>query len=421
MNTSESKSPAGPRVVLGVTGSIAAYKGADLASKLVGCGYTVYPVLTRGGAHFVSPTTFAALCGNPCPIDGFDDPFPGRIAHIWLAQTCDAVVIAPASMNVIARLAHGLADDMLTAIVMATEAPVLIAPAMNSKMWSNPATQENIATLRRRGYHFVEPATGRLACRTEGVGKLADVPDIVDAVRALVEGTGKTARKDLAGMTVLVTAGPTREAIDPVRYLTNRSSGKMGYALAERAAARGAKVVLVSGPTALSLPPGVILAPVVTALEMEFAVLEIAPTADLILAVAAVADYRPAAPSSHKIKKGADEIEVTLVRNPDILANLGRRKQEGQILVGFAAETDDLLQNAEVKLHEKNLDWIVANDVTLPGSGFEGDTNSATLLGRDGACIPLPLMPKTRLADVILDHVMAGAGKERMNDEERET
>ena len=393
-----------PRVVLGVTGSIAAYKAADVASKLVGDGFTVYPILTRGGSKFVSPATFSALTGNPCPVDTFDEVYPGRIAHVWLAQNCDLVAIVPASMNAIARLAHGLSDDMLTAVAMATAAPILIAPAMNTGMWNNPATRANLDLLRHRGYYVVEPVAGRLACRTDGEGKLADVADVLDAIRRVVD-TARTIdhSRDLAGKSILVTAGPTREPIDPVRYLTNRSSGKMGYAIAERARDRGANVVLVTGPVALAPPPGVETVHVETAQQMEAAVTARASTADAVIAAAAVADYRPAEYVDRKIKKSGDTVDLRLARNPDIVAAVGQSKRPGQILIGFAAETDDIEGHAEKKLKEKNLDWIVANDVTAEGAGFEVDTNIVTLISSDGRRTALPKMSKRDVADKILD------------------
>jgi len=396
------------RVVLGVSASIAAYKAADLASRLVKSGIEVFPVMTADAARFVQPATFRALTHHPCPIDTFEEPFPGEIAHIWLARNCDLFVIVPASMNVIARLANGLAEDMLTASAMACTAPILLAPGMNTGMWNNPATQANLAKLRDYGYFFVEPTTGRLACRTEGVGRMADVETIFGAIQEMLARSGSW-----AGRRVLVTAGPTREPLDPVRFLSNRSSGKMGYALAEAARLRGATVTLVSGPTALTAPGGVEFIRVETAAQMRDAVLPRAAGADLILAAAAVADHRPAEFAAQKLKKdpsdlpllGAGGLSLPLVANDDILAALGRKKHTGQILVGFAAETEDLLDHARGKLAAKNLDWIVANDVTAEGAGFDGDTNIVTLLGRDGSETALPLLTKREVAERILDAV----------------
>ena len=397
----ETKSSAAPkRVVLGISGSIAAYKAADLASQLVKSGVEVFPILTAGAARFVQPATFRALTHHPCPIDLFEEPFPGEIAHIWLARHCDLFAIVPASMNVIARLASGLAEDMLSAAALACTAPILLAPGMNTGMWNNPATQSNLNKLRDYGYYFIEPTTGRLACRTEGVGRMADVPTIFAAINEmLAQGSS------WAGKRVLVTAGPTREPIDPVRYLSNRSSGKMGYALAEAARCRGAEVVLVTGPTALSVPGGLEVVRVETAAQMSDAVLARAASADYIFAAAAVADYRPETIAGQKMKKTDDPAALTLAPTLDILAELGRRKRPGQVLVGFAAETEDLLASARRKLASKNLTWIVANDVTQEGAGFDGDTNIVTLLGADGTETALPLLTKREVAERILGMV----------------
>ena len=390
------------RVVLGVSASIAAYKAADLASRLVKSGVEVFPILTADAARFVQPATFRALTHHPCPIDVFEEPFPGEIAHIWLARNCDLFAIVPASMNVIARLANGLAEDMLTAAAMACPAPILLAPGMNTGMWNNPATQANLAKLRDYGYYFIEPTSGRLACRTEGVGRMADVETIFAAIHEML------ARQDSwRGVKVLVTAGPTREPLDPVRYLTNRSSGKMGYALAEAARLRGADVTLVSGPTALAPPGGVEFVRIETAAEMRDAVVPRAETADIVLAAAAVADYRPSELSAKKIKKSSGDSALALSLNEDILALLGTQKPPGQILVGFAAETENLLASARRKLESKNLDWIVANDVTAEGAGFDGDTNIVTLLGKDGEEISLPLRTKREVAEQILEIVQS--------------
>ncbi|MBV9851639.1 MAG: bifunctional phosphopantothenoylcysteine decarboxylase/phosphopantothenate--cysteine ligase CoaBC [Armatimonadetes bacterium] len=409
------------RVVLGVSASVAAYKAADLASQLVKSGVEVFPVMTADAARFVQPATFRALTHHPCPIDVFEEPFPGEIAHIWLARHCDLFAIVPASMNVLARLANGLADDMLTAAALACTAPILLAPGMNTGMWDNPATQANLARLRDYGYYFIEPTTGRLACRTEGVGRMADVPTILAAIHEML------ARQDSwRGVRVLVTAGPTREPLDPVRFLSNRSSGKMGYALAEAARARGAAVTLVSGPTALPRPGGLEFVPVETAAQMRDAVLSRAAEQDILIAAAAVADYAPVEVAEQKIKKeappapnsgGAGQEEVggltlVLTETDDILAELGRRKRPGQTLIGFAAETEHLLDHARRKLESKNLDWVVANDVTQPGAGFDGDTNIVTLLGARGEEISLPLLTKREAAERILDAVTATPGEQ---------
>ncbi len=394
--------PEPKRVVLGVSGSIAAYKAADLASQLVKSGVEVFPVITAGAARFVQPATFRALTHHPCPIDLFEEPFPGEIAHIWLARNCDLMAIVPASMNVIARLANGLAEDMLTAAALACTAPILLAPGMNTGMWNHPATQKNLDALRDYGCYFIEPVSGRLACRTEGVGRMADVPTIFAAIQELL------ARKSSwAGKRVLVTAGPTREPIDPVRFLSNRSSGKMGYALAEAARMRGADVTLITGPTALSVPGGMEVVPVETAAQMRDAALAHFEAADMVIAAAAVADYAPAEYNNQKLKKTGAAPGLTLTPTADILAEMGRRKRPGQVLIGFAAETEDLLAQARAKLAAKNLDWIAANDVTQDGAGFDGDTNILTLLGKEGQEIALPLLSKREAAEQMLDAMTA--------------
>ncbi len=392
------------RVVLGVSASIAAYKAADLASRLVKSGVEVFPVMTADAARFVQPATLRALTGHPCPIDVFEEPYPGEIAHIRLARNCDLFAIVPASMNVMARLAHGLADDMLTAAAMACTAPVLLAPGMNTGMWDNPATQANLAKLRDYGCFFIEPVTGRLACRTEGIGKMADVDTIFRAIHEML-----ARQQSWRGVRVLVTAGPTREPLDPVRFLSNRSSGKMGYALAEAARLRGATVTLVSGPTALPAPGGVELVRVETAAQMRDAALARADAADLVIAAAAVADYRPSEFAPRKIKKQDGAAQIALTPTDDILALLGARKRPGQVLVGFAAETHNVLAEAGRKLAAKNLDWIVANDVSAEGAGFDVDTNIVTLVGANGSETPLPLLSKREVAERILDAVSPAA------------
>lgn len=393
-----------PIVVLGVTASIAAYKAADLASRMIKAGYDVYPVMTQAAAQLLGPATLEALTGHRCPIGVFDEPYPGEISHIRLATIADAIVIAPATMDVMARIAAGQVDDMLTAIAAASKAPVLVAPGMNTVMWESPANQRNVATLKSFGYHFVDPISGRLACRTVGVGKMAEPATIAEAAAALL-----ARRTDAAGKRILITAGPTREPIDAVRYISNRSSGKMGYALAEASSSRGADVTLVSGPVALSAPANVQLVPVVTASQMCDEALARCAGADIVIAAAAVADYTPETPRDGKIKKNGSSLEVTLRPTTDILAEMGRRKR-GQTLVGFAAETDDLIENARQKLEAKNLDWIVANDVTREGAGFDSDTNIVTVIGRSGVQTDLPLLSKREVADRILDLVL-GAGE----------
>ncbi len=388
-----------PRVVLGVSASIAAYKAADLASRLVKSGVDVFPIMTAEAARFVQPATFRALTHHPCPIDTFEEPYPGEIAHIWLARNCDVFAIVPASMNVIARLAHGLAEDMLTAAAMACTAPIVLAPGMNTGMWNNPATQANLAALRDFGYYFVEPTVGMLACRTEGVGRMADVDTIFTAIHQML-----ARQLSWAGVRVLVTAGPTREAIDPVRFISNRSSGKMGYAIAQAAQKRGASVTLVTGPVSLPPPGGMEVVHVTTAAEMRDVVLARAGAQDIVVAAAAVSDYRPDTVSAQKIKKSAGSMPtLTLAPTDDILGLLGARKARGQTLVGFAAETENLEGNARQKLLAKGLDWIAANDVTQDGAGFDGDTNIVTLLGAQGQSVALPLLTKREVAEKLLD------------------
>ncbi len=387
--------------MLGVTGGIAAYKAVEVASRLRKLGAAVYVVMTRAAANFVTPLTFREISGNPVIASMWDEPKQWNVEHIALATRADLFVIAPATANVIGKLAAGIADDMLTTTVMATKAPVLLSPAMNSNMFLNPVVQANIAKLTGLGYHVLPPDEGLLACGVEGPGRLPD-PGVIVARATELLGAGD----DLAGRKVLVTAGPTREAIDPVRYISNHSSGKMGYAIAAAAAARGAEVVLVTGPTALTPPPGVRTVPVDTAAEMLAAVLAEYDDCDAVVKAAAVADYRVAAPAEHKIKKNDAELTLTLTKNADILAELGRRKRH-QVLVGFAAETRDLVDNARAKLAKKNLDLVVANDVTVPGAGFGADTNVVRLLHRDGRVEHFDVMAKHELAGVILDRICA--------------
>ena len=392
---------AGKTVVLCVTGGIAAYKAADLTSKLRHAGAAVRVLMTESATQFISPMTFETLSGNRTVVDTFDRNFAWEVEHISLAKAADVFVIAPATANVIAKAAHGIADDMVTTTLLATKAPVVIAPAMNTGMYDNPVTQQNLQTLRMRGFHIIDPAAGRLACGDTGRGKLPDTPVLIHGIeRALTP-------QDLAGLRVLVTAGPTQEAMDPVRFLSNQSSGKMGYAIAARAAMRGAAVTLVSGPTALDTPAGVQRVDIISARDMYDAVLSRAEKQDMIIKAAAVGDYRPAQAAPEKLKKGDDELTVTLARNPDILAALGQRKRPGQLLCGFAMETQNLIDNAESKLRRKNCDMLVANSLRDEGAGFGTDTNIATLLFADGRRETEPIMSKEALADVILDRLIA--------------
>ncbi len=391
----------GKCIILGVTGGIAAYKAAELLRLLVKAGAETHVVMTRSAREFVAPLTFQTLSGNPVHTELFNLVQEQEIGHISLADRADLVLIAPATANLIGKVAAGLADDLLTTTIMATRAPVVFAPAMNTNMWENPLYRENQERLERFGYHFIEPISGELACGWEGQGKLPDPQDIFEDVRVLL-GT-----RELAGKTVLVTAGPTREELDPVRFLSNHSSGKMGYAIARAARDRGARVILVSGPVALHAPRQVTTLRVDSAGEMHRAVMEHAAEATVIIKAAAVADYRPVMRAASKTKKGDNQqLSISLERNPDILAELGKAKGS-KILVGFAAETDDLLANARQKLQGKNLDMIVANDVTEDGAGFDGDTNIVRLLTPDGEVEALAKMSKEAVADALLDRIVA--------------
>lgn len=386
----------GSTIVLGVTGGIACYKAADLVRLLVKEGFGVQVVMTREAVEFVTPLTFQALSGRPVATEVFSLTQESEIGHIRVADEARLFVIAPATANIIGKVAAGIADDLLTTVLMATRAPVLLAPSMNVHMYENPILQDNIRKLKALGYHFMEPAEGYLACGYEGKGRLPEPEDIVEEIKRQLR------KQDLSHEQILITAGPSHEPLDPVRFISNRSSGKMGYALARIGLRRGARVTLISGPTPLSAPPGAHLIRVRTAAEMREAVLQEFPRATTVLMAAAVADYHPDQAAGEKLKRAAGPIVLKLEPNPDILRELGARKN-GQILIGFAAETGELLANASKKLHEKNLDLIVANDVTQEGSGFEGDTNIATLVDRKGTVRSLPLMSKEELADRIFD------------------
>jgi phosphopantothenoylcysteine decarboxylase/phosphopantothenate--cysteine ligase len=387
-------------IVLGVTGGIACYKAVELVRLLVKTGYRVQVIMTRGAVEFVAPLTFQTISGNPVATETFNLTQESEIGHINLADSADLFVIAPATANVIGKFANGIADDLLTTVLMATQAPVLIAPAMNVHMYENPILQENLRKLRRLGYHVMEPAEGFLACGYEGKGRLPDAEKIAEAIGGLLK------KRDLGSEKLLITAGPSREPLDPVRYISNRSSGKMGYALARAAVRRGAEVTLISGPTALAPPPGARLISVTTAAEMRDAVIKEFAQCTAIVMAAAVADYRPARVADQKMKRGKEPVELRLEPNPDILKELSDKK-DGKLLVGFAAETEELTANAEKKLREKNLDMIIANNVAEAGSGFDGDTNIATILDCTGAKRSLPLMSKDELADCIYDHFLA--------------
>lgn len=393
----------GKIAVLGVTGGIAAYKAAELLRLLKKAGAAVHVVMTRSATEFVAPLTFQTLSGNPVHIDLFNLIAEQEIGHISLADRADLVIIAPATANVIGKIASGIADDMLTTTVMATKAPVLIAPAMNVNMFQNPLYQANEERLRAYGYRFVAPVRGELACGWEGEGKLQDPSVIIEEAVALLSP------KDLAGETILVTAGPTREEIDPVRFISNHSSGRMGYAIARAAWRRGARVILVSGPTCIPDPWGVETVRVTSAAEMRDAVLARRDESTIIIKSAAVADYRPEVRADAKVKKCAERMRLDLVRNPDILAEAARGK-EGRLVIGFAAETGDLIKNARKKLKEKNLDLIVANDVSEAGAGFDIETNIVRLVFPDGRIEESGLMGKDSVAGFLLDRVASLRG-----------
>jgi len=393
------------RITLGVTGGVAAYKAAELVRRLQQEGFSVEVVMTRAACEFIKPLTFAALTGKKVITglfaeSGGEANLESAIEHIAVAQRTDLLLVAPATADILAKFSRGISDDFLSTLYLATTAPVVVAPAMNVNMWNHPATQENLERLRGRGVHVVSPDEGYLACGMTGAGRLAGQDAIISAVREVLQ-----IRRDLEGKTVLLTAGPTQEDLDPVRFLTNRSSGKMGYAVAEAAAQRGAKVILISGPTALETPAGVTRIDVRTAVEMLNAVQRHFAEATTAIFAAAVADYRPAEAAAHKIKKTGGEFTLRLEPNPDILATVARKKGD-RLIVGFAAETDRVAENARKKLQEKDADLIVANDVTAAGAGFDVDTNVVTLFARDGRDVALPKLTKREVADRILDEVV---------------
>ena len=406
-------------IILGVTGGIAAYKCVDLVSRLRKQGANVHVILTKGAQNFVTETAMREISGNPVVTSMWQEIQQYDVEHISLAQLADVVLVAPATANVIAKCACGMADDMLTTTLLATKAPVFFAPAMNTNMYENSITQQNLHTLQERGCHIIEPAAGRLACGTSGVGRMPEPQELVE-ILADFFATGKELAQpdetdsrqhlaeglDFSGLNILVTAAGTREPIDPVRYIGNRSSGKMGYAIAEAARDLWANVTLISGPSALPPLAGVNFFKVESARDMRRLVLENFPESQIVIKAAAVADYRVKNVADHKIKKNDEELTLVLEKNPDILKELGQKKQKGQVLVGFAAETQNLIQYAQSKLEKKNLDMIVANDVSKPQAGFNVDTNLIKLLKRDGSIEELPLMSKKDLAYIILNHVM---------------
>jgi phosphopantothenoylcysteine decarboxylase/phosphopantothenate--cysteine ligase len=392
----------GRRVVLGVSGGIAAYKAVEVCRRLVDAGAHVAPVLTTDALRFVGALTFSALASEPARTSLFDGPEP--IPHTRLGQAADLVIVAPATAKLLGRYAAGISDDLLTATLLATRAPVLVAPAMHTEMWEHPAVQENLATLRRRGVHVVDPVAGRLAGGDVGEGRLADPAAIVAAAAAVLTAASPGEAQDLAGVRVLVTAGGTREPIDAVRVITNRSSGKQGYAIADVASRRGAAVTLVT-TIGRPAPTGVQIVSVQTAAEMQDAVLARASDSEVIVMAAAVADFRPKEPPTRKLKKHEGIPEIVLEPTHDFLVDLGRAKAPGQVLVGFAAETNDLIEHAMEKLRRKRLDLIVGNDISQPDAGFEVDTNRAVILDAEGGIDTLPLLAKSDLAGVILDKV----------------
>lgn len=390
----------GRTIVVGMSGGIACYKACDVVRLLARAGATVRVVMTANAREFVTPLTLQTLSGHPVATETFDLTQESEIGHIRLADTADVVLVVPATANVLAKMAHGIANDLLTTVVLATRAPVLVAPAMNVNMWQHAATATNVKTLSARGVRFVGPASGSLACGWEGEGRLSEPADVVAAVERLL------VPQDLVGEHLLVSAGPTREAIDPVRYLSNHSSGKMGYAIARAARRRGATVTLVTGPTSLAAPEGVDTIAVTTAREMAAALAAAFTKATVLVMAAAVADYRMKRAATQKMKKGPRAMTLELERNPDILTGLAARKGR-RIVVGFAAETQGMVEEARRKLRAKRLDLIVGNDVTAPGAGFGSDTNVVHLIAADGEETVLPVLPKDEVADRILDWIAA--------------
>lgn len=391
----------GKTIILGVTGSIAAYKTATLASSLKKMGADVHVLMTENAANFINPITFESLTGNKCLIDTFDRNFQFQVEHVSIAKRADAVMIAPASANVIGKIAHGIADDMLTTTVMACKCPVMISPAMNTNMYKNPILQDNLKILKHYGYEVIEPACGYLACGDTGAGKMPEPETLLSYIirEAAME-------KDMKGMKVLVTAGPTQEAIDPVRFITNHSSGKMGYALAKMAMLRGAEVTLVSGQVAIAPPPFVKVVSIKSAKDMFDAVTAVSDQQDIIIKAAAVADYRPTFVSDEKMKKKDDQMSIELERTDDILKYLGEHKVPGQFLCGFSMETQNMISNSRAKLKKKNLDMIAANNLKVAGAGFQGDTNVITLITPDEE-VSLELMSKEAAAVKILDKILS--------------
>lgn len=390
----------GKTLVLGVTGSIAAYKMANVASMLVKLNADVHVIMTKNATNFINPITFETLTGHKCLVDTFDRNFEFNVEHVSLAAKADLFLIAPASANIIGKIACGIADDMLSTTVMAAKCPVLLSPAMNTNMYENPIVQRNLNTLKEYGYHIIEPDCGHLACGTSGAGKLPSEDVLVDNIIYHI-----AKEKDMAGINVLVTAGPTREAIDPVRFITNHSTGKMGYAIAHMATLRGANVTLVSGPVNIAPPSHCNVVNIESANDMYREVTKISDACDIIIKCAAVADYRPAVIQSEKIKKSESEASLMLERTNDILKYLGEHKKDGQLICGFSMETENVIENSRAKLTKKNADMIAANSIKDEGAGFGHETNRITLITRESEK-SLPLMSKTKAADIILDELM---------------
>nr|WP_296041710.1 bifunctional phosphopantothenoylcysteine decarboxylase/phosphopantothenate--cysteine ligase CoaBC [uncultured Blautia sp.] len=391
----------GKTVLLGVTGSIAAYKIAYLASALKKLHAQVHVLMTRNATNFINPITFETLTGNKCLVETFDRNFQFQVEHVSIAKQADVVMIAPASANVIGKLAHGIADDMLTTTVMACKCKKIISPAMNTNMYENPVVQDNLKILKHYGYEVIEPASGYLACGDTGAGKMPEPETLREYILREI-----AREKDLKGQKILVTAGPTQESVDPVRYITNHSSGKMGYAIAREAMLRGAEVTLVSGPCAITPPPFVKVVPIVTARDMFEAVTSVSREQDIIIKAAAVADYRPAVVYNEKVKKKDGQMSIELEKTDDILQYLGEHKQPGQFLCGFSMETQNMIGNSRAKLQKKNLDMVAANNLKVAGAGFQGDTNVLTLITQDED-VSLQLMSKEDAAGLILDKILS--------------
>ena len=387
-------------VLLGVTGSIAAYKIANLASALKKLHADVHVLMTKNATNFINPITFESLTGNKCLVETFDRNFQFQVEHVSIAKKADVVMLAPASANVIGKIAHGIADDMLTTTIMACKCPVYISPAMNTNMYENPIVQDNMKILEKYGYHIITPASGYLACGDTGAGKMPEPETLLQYILQEIAFD-----KDLKGKKILITAGPTQEKIDPVRYITNHSSGKMGYALAKRAAMRGAEVTLVSGQVSIAPPPFVKVVSITSAKDMFDAVTAVSDEQDIIIKAAAVADYRPAVVSDEKMKKKDGDLSIELERTDDILKYLGEHKREGQFLCGFSMETQNMIENSRVKLEKKNLDMIAANNLKVEGAGFKTDTNILTLITKNEE-VSLDMMSKEDAAGVILDKII---------------